>query len=190
MTTTLAHGWMAWKNDAPHSYTLAETKESILIGYDMMSLRGLDVCEVFLQSRGVFISPTVVQVVAETEMHCYAPTIMGHIVPDSLRFSCCASDAEQSRINTAGWITHQVERDRIHNRVPFFVLTRDEYRSLSVYFMYMRDRDNIMEPEDKRRISTYRTKRDKALAILDRYGIAIVPIRFTRETDVSQEATA
>src|SRR6266567_7075021 len=79
-------GYMMWQDGQPYGIPncWSETKRSLLIGYDLMPLRGLEVTEQVMAEKGKIARETLVELATEEDHHCYGALVNGQFVPHML----------------------------------------------------------------------------------------------------------
>ena len=159
MQTPPVLGYMMWKADGtPYSPRggWEMSRRGLLIGDDLMPLRGLAETEAHMAARGVRCSPTFVEEATEDGHFCYAATIAGVLSPDMITWPVCAHTA--------------FSFGKLNRPVPV-VLEREDAALCDRFFsMQMR-----LHP-DGRRKTTLARARAQVEAIFTR--AEIVPIRF------------
>ena len=168
-------GWMIWKDGQPYGLPngWSETKESLLIGYDMIPLRGLETTEQVMAAKGKVARETLVELATGEDHHAYAAVVDGRFIPHMLEWSVCYDTAEKAFEHTCFYFGkprkgHQSNRP-IHIMSDEDAYTCDEYFWRSVNWHIYHDR---------RRLSTLERARQKAKDVFTRCHIEIVPIRY------------
>ena len=155
------NGWMMWRDGKPHSFALDRAKEDLLIGYDMISLRGLDATEQFLASRGMVAHLTEAVVVEEGQHYCFAVTVRGELVPKMLSWSVCSETAGGAMERAAGYLGH------------FYTLPEGDHRDLLTYWLFRNEFER-----DGRRRGTLAKLRVRVEAVLAREQVEACPLVF------------
>jgi hypothetical protein len=163
-------GWMMFKDGKPHDHGLCESKRSLLIGYDMMPLRGLEQTEEVLRKKGIVACEAEVSIVAEGEQDCYAATIDGRFSLAMLEYSICAHVKEHVVKGVASFLGRD---SRGFTRDKDGLLSREEQETCHHYWLFM-----LGAYKDGRRKSTYRKLQQEISAIFASKHIEIVPIKY------------
>src|SRR5712691_419624 len=105
-------GWMMWQDGKPYGIPngWSETKRSLLIGYDLMPLRGLDETEQVMAAKGKVTRETLVEIATEEEHDCYGAVVNGQFVPHMLDWSVCHDTAEKTFESTAFYFAKSPKR--------------------------------------------------------------------------------
>ena len=173
-----ALGYMMWQaNGTPYSPhgDWDTTKRSLLIGYDMIPLRGLAETEARMASRGVRCYPTFVEGATEEDHSCYASAVCGTFLPDMLGWSVCQETAERTFESTAFYFGELRGHPRLKKRPVPFIMEDEETYLCNDYFYFA---IHMRIHPDGRRKTTLAKMRIQVEAIFSRYNIVIVPIRF------------
>jgi hypothetical protein len=156
-------GWTMWKGSNPVDMSLHESKDDLLIGYDLIPLRGLDVTERLLAERGKVPCLTGVEVVEEGNHHCYAVTVHGALLLDMLSWSVCSESVEKAILDAAGYMGCRS------------ALPRGERDELWGYWMSYHELKR-----DGRRRRTLEKLRARVEMILKREDVEVCPVVFKR----------
>ena len=140
-----------------------ESKESLLISYDMMPLRGLEQCEKHLRSKG--LTPTEVEIVVNNNHHHgFAPIVNG--VPDMDMMDYGAFGAIEERVLDGivlylfdGYKGRGVER---------FHITNDEQNACNAFTFF-----DVIKVKGTTRKKAFETLKSKVEAVLSRTKIVI-----------------
>jgi hypothetical protein len=173
-----ALGYMMWQaNGTPYSPhgDWDTTKRSLLIGYDMIPLRGLAETEARMAARGVRCYPTLVERASEEDHSCYASVVRGRFIPDMLGWSVCQKTAERAFENTAFYFGEIRGHPRFKKLPVPFVMEDEETYLCNGYFFFA---VSMHIHPDGRRKTTLAKMRVQVEAIFRRYNIVVVPIRF------------
>jgi len=184
MTETVRpiNGWAAWKGRSIYDASLSPTKRDMLIGYDLMPLRGLRKTEAHLRRHGITIERTKVFPCSASRRHGFALVRNGVILTGSLSWS----------ITHKGGGVWKVENQKgdwalSHNSACGFVnsefedeLSTQERSALHLLWHGEHDKTDPYEPRDKRRRKTFENARCVASEVWQRLGIKMIPVRFAR----------
>lgn len=166
--------WCMFKEGKPYG-TPGKTKRDLLIGYDLMPLRGLGKCERLLAARGITPHRCVVSTCCESTL--LAVTLAGELQADSVSWAV-PCDFEQTPRQISGasfssacsWTSRELEDSQPDDSK---VLSRWAWTLTD----YERDRWVV---KDKRRASTTRSLIRQCAEILQNRGYRIVPIRINQ----------
>lgn len=157
---TSSAGWLLWKEGRPHGRALARTKDYLLIGYDMMPLRGLDQTEEVLRGKGLVALPTVVHPCPFGEQDAFAALYAGVFDPEALEFSGHVDTVAHTLWGTAYFV---------RSRRPH-LLTPAETVAFRHWFFF--------PTQDGRRRTTYARLTGAVQGALERLQVRIVPVRY------------
>lgn len=171
-----ALGWSFWRNGEHNGF--ARSKRSLLVGLDMIPLRGLNACEVFMNSRGWSCLPTTIRRARAGEAGSfYGPLVVGTPDTNMLEWSNCWRDAEDAAMTIAffietaakggGYLTRDWHPELVQLLRPF------DIAQLSMFHWMWRDANDRTQPEDKRRRTTLAHNRAATLDTFQRLGIEI-----------------
>jgi len=157
-------GWTIVENGIP-SCSIDESEESLLIGYDMISLRGLEKCKSDLIGKGMV--PTQVNVLAVTDepFHGWGFTVNGSPDLSMCSFGSLKKSLDSARITIALYLD-----DDYPPRGGRFPLTEAERKTCKEY--------HWIRKNDGRQRSRLARLTSQVDGILTKYGICIVKIRF------------
>ena len=107
-------GWTMYKSDnTPYKdISVSKTRESLLISYDMISLRGLDQCEEHLLSKGIKVTEVEI-IVDPNHKHGFAPVVEGIPDIDMIDYGAFSDFKDVSFLNTALYLSdcHYIMRE-------------------------------------------------------------------------------
>ncbi len=147
-----------FKNGAPHAIHLEPTKRRLLIGYDLMPLRGLRQTELWLKERGIEAHRAQARIVAEGEpFDALVPAVNGKLSAELLAYSSWKTEPNWYTL-VIYYYEPRRERDR--------GLSESEQRVLAKCFW--------THPRHKKRKAHWLAK---AQAILEQHGVRFVPIK-------------
>ena len=189
--TTIARvsGWMAWKGEAPYDGVLETSERNILIGYDMIPLRGLDQTKQALAEKGIEIVAASAVVCPPELRHGFGVAISGVLALDSLSWPTThrgggvwqVSDPQGHPVLSfraaCGYLACRLERSAGEEAAEARPLLRFWYG----WFGDLDYRDPS-RPRDGRRRRTLERARAEAREVFGRVGAEMVPVRFERET--------
>jgi hypothetical protein len=155
-------GWVSVKNHELKDFMMASTKRSMLIGYDLISLIGLDECEKRLNSKGIFIREATAKIVDEQHKTCYGTTYQGVLNAEMLDYSTNNATYINSLITLAGYL---------YNYIP---MTSKENEALHWFWLGYRD---LLR--DGRRKTTAARLLEEVKRICRSFGAEVVPIAIT-----------
>lgn len=159
MTDQYVTGFMMLKNGQlrDKDFLIAHSERSLLIGYDLIPLRGLDQTKKVLAEKGLAPSMVNVEVCDEADRTCYAATFNGMLHLEMLEYTVCNANPQCVFHTTASFFGHGR------------YLQIDEQATVKRYYYFPK--------EDGRRRSTYAKLTAQVNAIFEKYGISVVPIR-------------
>ena len=161
-------GWIVTKNGR-HLNTPDVTKRSMLIGYDMMPLRGLRKAEKSLRKYPYDIRRVVL--VYDAKSRLYGASVNGRISLKLATFSNIEDSIERTKKTTAFAISGKKE----------YNCSAEENKTLSGFYFLCRDRKNSLLPEDKRQKKRLLKLRLEVERIFEKLNIVIVPVKFVLE---------
>lgn len=172
-----ADGWAFWRDGECNGMLVCATKASLLVSFDMMSLRGLSACEAHMETKGWIIKPTRFRF--DQPSRWYTATIGGRIDLDMGEWSVVSKSSENT-LKTVAFYLEGFNKFFSRSAPPAdFPVTPEERAQLSTFFWMDRDSNQPTLPEDKRRRTTLDRARVAVLAICQRFQIAVTP--FTLE---------
>lgn len=153
--------WAMWKENKPVSF--GRTWRDLLIGYDLMPLRGLEItAKVLAERHGMIAKLTRVEIgLSDT----YAVAWRDQPCLSALVYSVVSSEAERTAMIAARWLQSE------------YILTETENRHASYFGLLYRDPHNILLPLDKRRRSTLQSSREHVRTALYRRELSVVTIQ-------------
>lgn len=161
-------GWGMWQGKKLHSGRVYCTKRSMLIGYDLMPLRGLVKTERFLASKGIIACRTEVRAIRRRPGCVWSIAVDGELSRYALEWSAIHDEPERCLKSACGMFEHHyTEKD--------LAFTPEEIRTLNIYwwmFGYPR--------ETKKFLRELGVARDAAHKVLDSRHIIAVPIAFRK----------
>jgi len=173
----LADGWAFWRGDECNGMFVCATKASLLVSFDMMSLRGLAACEAHMGTKSWIIKPTRFKL--DPASTWYTAAIGGRFDLDMGEWSVVSQNNE-STLKTVAFYLEGFNQFYSRSAPPDnFPVTEAERRQLRTFFWMDRDSQQPTLPEDKRRRTTLSRARVAVLAICQRFQIEVVP--FTLE---------
>lgn len=186
MATSTIRGWAAWKGRIPHDLSLHRTKRDILIGYDLMPLRGLAKTERFLRSKGIEIVRTVCSVCSPSRRQAFCLSVAGVLDIKSMEWSIT---------HTGGGEWWKIHDPRGIETLTFASacgyagqddgppgLNPDERRALEIVWWgrIELDKADPTQPRDKRRRKKHTEAWKAARDIFERYQMSLAPVRFAK----------
>lgn len=151
-------GWTMYKDGKPYSHTVEKTKRSLLIGYDMIPLQGLIMCEKQLKAKGIEARKVRVHICQDHEAECYMPTVHGKITVKLASYSNWTMDRNKTLMTTTLFFAYDSD------------LPKEDRNILNQWYHFPKN--------DGRRKSTYKRLCDECDNIFYAYGIAVYPVRF------------
>lgn len=148
------HGWAMFKDGNLHSCSLERTKRSLLIGYDMIPLRGLIETEKHLRSKGYEAKRAIARIAECAHFDAIVPAINGKLTPELLAWASWKPEIEGALYRAALYFS---------DRLP---VTGDSNRATLNKFIFT----------PKRQEKRYKQRAMKVQAILESCGITFVPI--------------
>lgn len=184
-------GWSAWKNGRIYDASLHPTKRDILIGYDMMPLRGLRNTEKVLASKGIMILRTRIAVCRRSQRDGFCLSVDGRLDSGSLGWSIMHDGGGVWKVHdprghetltfvsACGYVASRAE-DGV---LPMSTLEPEESLTLKrLWWGYWElDRADPSQPRDKRRRSSLEKAWAGARATFERVRISLVPVKFSLE---------
>ena len=158
-------GWIVTKNGKPIG-TPDVTKHSLLVGYDMMPLRGLRKAEKDLRTHPYNIRRVVLEYDEKSKL--YGATVDGQISLHLAMFSNLWDSIERTKMSTAFGVSSYKR----------YGLSVEEYRVCSSFFYFWRDPKNILLPRDKRQKKRLLKLRLETERIFEKLNIVIVPVKY------------
>lgn len=162
-------GWIVTKYSKPIN-TPDVTKHSLLVGYDMMPLRGLRKAEKDLRTLPYNIRRVVIKY--DEKSRIYAAVIDGQISLKLAAFSNCHDSIERTKMSTAFAISGDTKRYGLSST------SKEEYSTLSLFFYIRRDAKNVLLPRDKRQKKRLVYLRLETERIFERLKVVIVPVKY------------
>lgn len=172
--------WIGWKDGKPYGHG-AESRESYLISYDIMSLTGIEATADALAARGIDVLKTAAEIAPRPGRDGWALARGGRIVVGALGYSCCEDDPEKSRRSAAAWLSGKHRNDCELDRLPD--ISGADMATLRAYYDAWPDRDNPDLPANGRRppgrkaIVAFLEARRAGRETLERLGFEAVPLR-------------
>ncbi len=159
VTQTSVFGFMMLRNGhlQASDFLIARDERDLLIGYDMIPLRGLEQTRKVLASKGLVPGMVEVTICLEHERTCYASTFNGVLHSDMLAYTVCKGDSQATFRTTTSYFGHQR------------YLQADEQAAVKRHYYFPK--------KDGRRRSTYAKLTEQVNAIFERHGISVVPIK-------------
>lgn len=155
MKNHFLRGWAMFKDGKPHTCTLEKTKRSLLIGYDLMPLRGLAKTEKHLRSKGYEAKRATARIATDGEpFDAIVPVVNGKLVAELLSWSNWTVEIEQSLSSATLYFT---------DRLP----VGEEVDQLVLRKFFWTPRQQIKRREQRAA---------KAKAVLEKSGITLLPI--------------
>ena len=158
-------GWIVTKHGKPIN-TPDVTKRGLLIGYDMMPLRGLRKAEKDLRTHPYDIRRVVL--VYDEKRKLYGAAVDGQISLNLAGFSNIGDSIERTKIRTAFAIEGKKK----------YGLSPKENKTLSSFYYLWRDEKNILLARDKRRKNRLVNLRLETERIFEKLKIEIVPVKY------------
>jgi len=159
-------GWVVTKNGKPIN-TPDCTKKGLLIGYDMMPLRGLRKAEKALRTSPYNIRRVVLEY-GDEKSKLYGAAVDGQISLKLATFSNLRNSIERSKMCTA----FAVSGNRKYN------CSEREYKTLSLFYSLWRDKKDVRLARDKRQKKRLLNLRIKTEQIFEKLQIVIVPVKY------------
>lgn len=151
-------GWAMFKDGKPYNMHLEPTKRRLLIGYDLMPLRGLSKTEKVLKDKGIHAKRAQACIVKDGEpFDALVPAINGKLSAELLAYSNWGIEPKWSSL-----VTYYYEPRRERDRG----LSEAEQRVLAKCFW-------TPYRQEKRKAHWMA----KAQAILEQHGVCFVPIK-------------
>ena len=163
-------GWIVTKNGKPIN-TPDVTKKSLLIGYDMMPLRGLRKAEKDLRTHPYNIRRVVLDYDEKSKL--YGTAVDGRISLKLAAFSNIWDSIEGTKKSTA----FAISGDRRIYGLPENE-SKEEYETLSSFYYLWRDKKNIRLARDKRQKKRLLKLRLETELIFKKLNIVIVPVKY------------
>jgi len=158
-------GWIVTKNGKPIN-TPDITKKGLLIGYNLMLLRGLRNAEKDLRTPPYNIRRVVLKY--EENSKLYGAAVNGRISLELSAFSNLEISIERTKMSTAFAISCSKKYD----------ISEEESRTLSSFYYIWRDKKNVRLPKDKRKKKQLINLRLKTERIFEKIKIVIVPVKY------------
>lgn len=159
-------GWIVTKHGKPLN-TPDVTKKGLLIGYDMMPLRGLRKAEKDLRTYPYDIRRIVLDYDVTSKL--YGAALDGRISLELATFSNLADSIERTKMGTAFAIYASEKK---------YGLSAEESKTLSSFYYLWRDRKDRRLPKDKRQKKRLLVLRSETEHIFDRLKVVIVPVKY------------
>lgn len=157
-------GWIVTKDGRPLG-TPETTKHSLLVGYDMMPLRGLRKAEKALRSHPYNIRRVVLEYDEKSKL--YGAAIDGRISLRFAAFSNLRNSIERTKMSTAFGLSEYKYKS-----------SDEEYETLSLFYYLWRDKKNSRLARDKRSKKRLLKLRLETERIFDKLNIVIVPLKY------------
>ncbi len=158
-------GWIVTKNGKPIN-TPDVTKKGLLIGYDMMPLRGLRKAEKDLRTPPYNIHRVVLEYDEKSKL--YGAAIDELISLKFAAFSNLHDSIEGTKRGTA-FATSSYWKS---------ALSKEEYKTLSSFYYLWRDKKDIRLARDKRQKKWLLNLRLETERIFEKLKIKIVPVKY------------
>ena len=157
-------GWIVTKYGRP-IFTPDTTKKGLLVGYDMMPLRGLRKAERDLRTYPYNIRRVVLA--HDEKGKLYGAAIDGRISLQLAAFPNLRDSIEKCKMLTAFGLTAYK-----------YNLSADEHQTLSSFHYLRRDKKDVRLAEDKRQKKRLLKLRAETERIFDNRNIMIVPVKY------------
>ena len=155
-----AAGWCMFnRRGRPHS-SPEKTRRCLLIGYDMIPLRGLEKTAVLLRDRYGLV-PRRCRLRASDGDGCWTLAMRGRLSLSAASYPVHHDCAARAFSAACGWLVHARRNS----------LTEDEYKALMDVWWTVKDRRWPWRAEHRRQRRRYERQAAKAAAVIGRLGI-------------------
>ena len=175
----MLNGWATRKDGEPYDLTFHRTRKSILIGYDMMPLMGLERMAKSLASNGIDIVRCRLAESTVESRHAYCVEVMGKLEPYSMEWSIVHTgggvwkvEDHRGQVDLCWWSTEFYLQSNCNK------LTEDEKTALGYFHWHDRDYSDPNQPRDKRTRKTFEARKADVAKVFERLGVRLVPVRF------------
>ncbi len=162
-------GWTTFKNGKPMAL-VAISKRDLLIGYDLLPLRGLDKTEQVLTEKGMLPTKVKVEVACE-DFDYYAFTLRGELIPEALGYSVLKTSELKARRSWASFFTSCMKSAQKYTN-EFNETEKEVLRKYENWVLY-----NFYK--DGRRKTTWAKLQQQVKEFLVNHSIEIVKVKIT-----------